>query len=69
MTRIFQPLETETRTTVDTATAAYYLNYSPQTLRAWAHYGYGPLQALRIPGANKLFWRTAEIRTLLGVGK
>lgn len=67
MTRIFQPLETETRPTVDTETAAHYLNYSTQTLRYWSHKGTGPLQPTRIPGSNKLQWRTAELRTLLGV--
>lgn len=68
MTRTFPALETETRTTVDTKTAAYYLNYSSQTLRFWSHSATGPIQPLRLPGSNKLQWRTAELRALLGVG-
>ena len=32
----FPPLERETRPTVPTEQAAYYLNRKPQTLRAWA---------------------------------
>ena len=39
MARIFPALEAETRPTVDTATAAYYLNYATQTLRYWSHSG------------------------------
>ena len=67
MARIFPSLQTETRPTVDTDTAAHYLNYSSQTLRYWSHSATGPLQPLRVPGSNKLQWRTAELRALLGV--
>ncbi len=67
MARLFSLLETETRPTVDTETAAHYLNYSTQTLRYWSHKGSGPLQPVRIPGSNKLQSRTAELRALLGV--
>lgn len=67
MARIFQSLETETRPTVDTETAAHYLNYATQTLRYWSHSGKGPLQPVRITGSNKLQWRTSELRDLLGV--
>lgn len=69
MAHLFPALTAEDRPTVDTATAAHYLNYSPQTLFYWSHKGCGPLQPQRIPGMRKLQWNTAEIRTLLGVGK
>jgi transcriptional regulator NrdR family protein len=59
-------LETETRDTVDTATAAQYLNYSRQTLLRWACEKKGPLQPLRIKGARKLQWRVADIQKLIG---
>jgi len=63
----FTPLEIESRPTVQTAAAAYYLNYSEQTLRHWASKGTGPIQPIRIEGSAKLHWRTADIRTLLRV--
>jgi hypothetical protein len=59
-------LETETRGTVDTATAAHYLNYSNQTLLSWASRGTGPLKPVRIEGARKLQWRVADIRKIIG---
>ena len=69
MAHLFPALAAEDRPTVDTITAAHYLNYAPATLFYWSHKGSGPLQPLRIPGMHKLQWRTAEIRTLLGVAK
>ena len=59
-------LETEKRSTVDTATAAHHLNYSVQTLLSWASQGTGPLQPMRLKGARKLQWRLADIRKLVG---
>nr|WP_315243391.1 hypothetical protein [uncultured Albidiferax sp.] len=62
----FPTLESVTRPTVDTATAAYYLNRRPQTMRAWAmRDGTGPIRALRING--RLAWPVAELRRVLGV--
>ena len=61
----FPPLELETRPTVDTAAAAYYLNRKPQTCRAWACLENGPLRPIRISG--RLAWPVAELRRLLGV--
>jgi hypothetical protein len=61
----FTPLDRETRTTVDTETAAYHLSREPQTLRVWACRETGPLRPLRVHG--RLAWPTAEIRRLLGV--
>lgn len=58
-------LRDETRDTVDTSAAAYYLNRSPQTLRFWASRETGPLRPRRVNG--RLAWPIAEIRTLLGV--
>ena len=60
-----QPLEIETRTVVDTDTAARHLNRRPQTLRGWASYGTGPIRPIRVNG--RLAWPVAEIRRVLGV--
>jgi hypothetical protein len=59
------PLERETRTAVDTATAAAHLNRKPQTLRAWASSEVGPVRPLRING--RLAWPVAELRRVLGL--
>lgn len=56
-------LDKETRTHVDTATAAFYLNRRPQTLRVWACYEKGPIRPVRIYG--RLAWPIAIIRALL----
>ena len=62
----FPPLESVTRPTVDTATAAYYLNRRPQTLRTWAmNSGTGPVPCIRING--RLAWPLSELRRVLGV--
>ena len=64
----FVSLDRETRTAVDTATAAYHLSRQPQTLRGWAmRDGTGPLRPLRING--RLAWPVAELRRVLGVGQ
>ena len=60
-------LETETRGTVDTATAAHYLNYSKQTLLRWASEGSGPIQPHRVEGARKLQWRMLTFANWLGM--
>jgi hypothetical protein len=62
---VFASLAHETRIAVDTATAAYYLNRAPQTLRAWACHESGPLRPIRVHG--RLAWPVAELRRLLGV--
>ncbi|HSV79730.1 MAG TPA: hypothetical protein VLK85_11080 [Ramlibacter sp.] len=61
----FPPLESVMRPTVDTASAAFYLNRRPQTLRNWAVTDSGALRPLRING--RLAWPVAEIRRVLGV--
>ncbi|MCM0610587.1 MAG: DNA-binding protein [Ideonella sp. WA131b] len=61
----FVPLDRETRPAVDTATAAYWLNRQPQTLRAWACLENGPLRPIRVHG--RLAWPVAELRRVLGV--
>ena len=58
------PIEIETRTVVDTATAAFHLNRQPQTLRVWACYEDGPIRPIRVNG--RLAWPVAAIRSLLG---
>ena len=57
------PLEFETRTVIDTATAAQHLNRQPQTLRVWARDTGSPLRPVRIHG--RLAWPVADIRRLL----
>ena len=59
------PLDRETRTAVDTATAAFHLNRQPQTLRGWAAFDSGPLRPLRVHG--RLAWKVADLRRLMGV--
>ena len=61
----FRPLAHETRPTVDTAAAAYYLSRRPQTLRVWACMENGPIRPIRING--RLAWPVAELRRILGV--
>jgi len=61
----YLPLETQTRPTLGTAEAAYYLNRQPQTLRSWASLQNGPLRPLLING--RLAWSVADIRRLLGI--
>lgn len=63
ITNTFTPLELESRTVLDTATAAYHCNRRPQTLRSWACFEDGPLRPLRING--RLAWRVDDIRRLL----
>lgn len=58
-------LDRETRTAVDTATAAYHLSRRPQTLRGWACKEDGPLRPVRVHG--RLAWPVAELRRVLGV--
>ena len=61
----FVSLDRETRAAVDTATAAYFLNRQPQTLRGWASSESGPLRPMRVHG--RLAWKVADLRRLLGV--
>ncbi len=65
--RTFTPLALETRTHVDTETAAHHLSLSMQTLRCWAMRENGRIRPHRIPGRLGLLWSVAEIRRLLGV--
>jgi hypothetical protein len=53
------------RPTVETASAAFYLNRRPQTLRGWACLENGPLRPLRVHG--RLAWPVSEIKRILGV--
>ncbi len=63
----FPPLELETRPTVGTAAAAFYLRKATQTMRIYACKENGPLRPIRI-GAH-LHWKTDDIRRLLGVAQ
>jgi hypothetical protein len=56
-------LENETRTHVDTKTAAYHMNRRPQTLRAWSCRGDGPIKPVNVHG--RLLWPVNEIRKLM----
>lgn len=61
----FPPLELETRPTVATGAAAYYLNRRSQTLRGWACLENGPVRPIRING--RLAWKTEDLRRLVGI--
>lgn len=63
----FPPIETETRSHVDTACAAFHLTRKPQTLRAWASLENGPIRPTRING--RLAWSVADIKRLLNGGQ
>lgn len=63
----FAPLELETRPTVGTAAAAFYLRKATQTMRIYACKENGPLRPIRV-GAH-LHWKTEDIRRLLGVAQ
>lgn len=56
-------VDLESRSHVDTATAARWLNRRPQTLRTWACYENGPLRPSRLNG--RLKWSVADIRAAL----
>jgi uncharacterized protein YcfL len=58
-------LDKETRPMIDTRSAAHHLMRCEQTLRAWSCLENGPLQPIRVH--RRLFWKTDEIRRLLGV--
>ncbi len=66
MPQQFQSLESVTKPTVDTATAAYYLNRRPQTLRIWAMNQH-PIRPLNIHG--RLAWPVGELKRVLGMAK
>lgn len=59
----FATLADDPRETVDTATAAQYLNRSPQTLRSWASLENGPLRPRRVNG--RLAWSMSQIREVV----
>jgi hypothetical protein len=58
-------LARDSRATVDTETAAGYLNRRPQTLRTWACRQNGPIRPIRING--RLAWPVADIRRCVGL--
>lgn len=58
-------LDDETRSVLDTASAAHHLNRRPQTLRGWACAQTGPLRPLRVNG--RLAWRVTDLKRVLGV--
>ncbi|NHZ35336.1 DNA-binding protein [Massilia sp. CCM 8692] len=62
----FSSLETETRSHVDTACAAFHLTRSCQTLRSWSCFQNGPIRPTRIN--RRLAWPVAEIKRLLNGG-
>jgi hypothetical protein len=65
--KLFPPLDLETRSAVDTETAAFHLNRQPQTLRAWASRGTGPLSPVRVNG--RLAWPVDRIRIVQKGGR
>ena len=56
-------IDSESRSHVDTTTAARWLSRSPQTLRKWACYQDGPLRPQKVSG--RLSWSVSEIRAIL----
>jgi len=56
-------LANEIRSHVPTACAAFWLNRSPQTLRAWACFENGPVRPIRVRG--RLAWSVAAIKEVL----
>jgi hypothetical protein len=62
----FPPIETETRSHVETGCAAFHLTRKPQTMRAWACLENGPIRPTRING--RLAWSVADIKRLLNGG-
>jgi len=63
----FPALDRETRSAVDTQTAAYHLSREPQTLRIWACKENGPLRPMRVHG--RLAWKVSDLRALLEVAQ
>lgn len=63
-TLTYPPLASDSRSVVDTETAAHHLNRKPQTLRVWACRQNGPLQPTRING--RLAWSVRDLRRLTG---
>lgn len=61
----FPPLADEHREFIPTDQAAHYLLRRPQTMREWSCLGSGLLKPVKV--GNRLGWRTADIRRLLGV--
>lgn len=59
----FTPLAQETRSAVNTETAAFHLTRKPQTLRAWACLENGPIRPVRING--RLSWLVSDLNRLL----
>lgn len=58
-------LKNEPRHALPTSEAARHLSLQPQTLRAWAHYGTGPITPTTING--RLYWPVdALLRVLNG---
>ena len=60
--KTYPPLDQETRTTIPTKAAAFYLNREPQTLYSWSCLGNGPIKPVRING--RISWRVADIKAL-----
>lgn len=56
-------LLTDNRATVDTPTAACYLNRQKQTLQKWHCLGNGPVSPVLVNG--RLAWPVADIRRLM----
>jgi len=65
-TQQFLPIEQETRSHIDTASAAHYLSRSSQTLRSWSCLENGPMRPVRVH--RRLAWSVADIKRLLNGG-
>ncbi|NBU72874.1 MAG: DNA-binding protein [Bacteroidetes bacterium] len=58
-------LANELRVAIPTPLAAHHLGHRPQTLRVWSCRQNGPISPIKI--GNRLLWRVADIKKLLGV--
>jgi hypothetical protein len=63
----FPPITEEQRELIPNECLAYHVNLKPKTTRdSWAGLGRGPIAPVRVNG--RVYWRTADVRKLLGVG-
>jgi len=65
MSKAPTPLALETRTHIDTASAAHHLVRQQQTLRSWAMRQKGPVLPIHVNG--RLAWPVADIKRVMGV--
>lgn len=65
MPKTFTPLTEETRTVLNTETAARHLSRQACTLRKWSQKETGPIQPVRING--RLMWKVTDLKKALQI--